>query len=308
MRSSTSSSLPRTTRRSRPTTPGTCRSDRRGRRCRQYRSRRPRTRRAVDPGRRRAGRHERARAGGRRFRRRATLDRPPIAPLTGRDPLGLDQPAPGFVAPAWALAPAQPVSTAETEHPPEPRGRPHDAAPAGEPERPVEAKASPGDVAEAVPVTLPSCTSRGDAAPDGDVRAQRGRRSRCARRFRAVAAAAGVTRLRRPSTAATKSSPDASATAVACGRRTDGSRRRCSTTRASPKPLTRSGCRCCQRIDIFTDTTAAARSSASNCSRWWSARAPTWSRPINQHVDDLLRTYVAEALEQEIERWREGQR
>ena len=67
------------------------------------------------------------------------LDRLPVAPPSGRDPLGLDQPAPGFVAPASALAPAQTASAPEAGHPPEaPTEAAQQAERTGEPERAFE--------------------------------------------------------------------------------------------------------------------------------------------------------------------------
>jgi len=62
-----------------------------------------------------------------------------------------------------------------------------------------------------------------------------------------------------------------------------------------------------QRIDIFTDTTLRAKLGEQLQPLVERASAELVAA-INQHVGDLLRTYVAEALEQEIERWRDGQR
>lgn len=61
-----------------------------------------------------------------------------------------------------------------------------------------------------------------------------------------------------------------------------------------------------QRIDIFTDTTLRAKLGEQLQPLVERASADLVAT-INQHVGDLLRTYVAEALEQEIERWRSGQ-
>jgi hypothetical protein len=62
-----------------------------------------------------------------------------------------------------------------------------------------------------------------------------------------------------------------------------------------------------QRIDIFTDTTLRAKLGEQLQPLVERASAELVAA-INHHVGDLLRTYVAEALEQEIERWRDGQR
>jgi hypothetical protein len=62
-----------------------------------------------------------------------------------------------------------------------------------------------------------------------------------------------------------------------------------------------------QRIDIFTDTTLRAKLGEQLTPLVERASADLVAA-INQHVGDLLRTHVAEALEQEIERWRAGQR
>ena len=62
-----------------------------------------------------------------------------------------------------------------------------------------------------------------------------------------------------------------------------------------------------QRIDIFTDTTLRAKLGEQLQPLVERASADLVAA-INQHVGALLRTYVAEALEQEIERWRDAQR
>jgi hypothetical protein len=62
-----------------------------------------------------------------------------------------------------------------------------------------------------------------------------------------------------------------------------------------------------QRIDIFTDTTLRAKL-GEHLQPLVERASADLVAAINQHVGDLLRAYVAEALEQEIERWRSGQR
>ena len=62
-----------------------------------------------------------------------------------------------------------------------------------------------------------------------------------------------------------------------------------------------------QRIDIFTDTTLRARL-GEELRPLVERASGELVTAINQHVGEWLRTYVAEVLEQEIERWRNGQR
>ena len=61
-----------------------------------------------------------------------------------------------------------------------------------------------------------------------------------------------------------------------------------------------------QRIDIFTDTTLRAKL-GEHLQPLVERASADLVAAINQHVGDLMRTYVAEAIEQEIERWRNGQ-
>src|SRR6266545_1163887 len=60
-----------------------------------------------------------------------------------------------------------------------------------------------------------------------------------------------------------------------------------------------------QRIDIFTDTGLRERLTARLQPIVDRASADLVAT-INQHVGQLLRTYVAEAIEREIEKWRRG--
>ena len=60
-----------------------------------------------------------------------------------------------------------------------------------------------------------------------------------------------------------------------------------------------------QRIDIFTDTGLRERLTARLQPIVDRASADLVAT-INQHVGQLLRTYVAEAIEREIEKWRQG--
>ena len=247
------------------------------------------------------------------------LDHVQLAPPSGRDPLGLDQPAPGFVAPASALAPAQALSAAEAEHPREaptetaqeaeraiePSGEAtpeaeRAAAPStwaeghGEPERAFESSMSSDRATEPVPAEGAELRESMAMPPlHGDVG------------VRAVAghdAVAGFTPLRpqpgyeAPSTdGGAQGGPDESGAAPAL----DDARIAEAVDEIRMQVL--------QRIDIFTDTTLRAKLGEQLQPLVERASADLVAA-INQHVGDLLRTYVAEALEQEIEHWRDSQR
>jgi len=246
-------------------------------------------------------------------------DHMPIAPAPGRDPLGLDQPAPGFVAPASALAPAQTVSAPETEHPREaptetvpeveraiePSGEAtpesdRAAAPStraeahGEPERAFESSMSSDRAAEPVPGEGAELREPMAMPPlHGDVGV---------RAVAANVAVAGFTPLRpqpgyeAPSTeGGAQGGPDESGAAPAL----DDARIAEAVDEIRMQVL--------QRIDIFTDTTLRAKLGEQLQPLVERASADLVAA-INQHVGDLLRTYVAEALEQEIEHWRDSQR
>ena len=62
-----------------------------------------------------------------------------------------------------------------------------------------------------------------------------------------------------------------------------------------------------QRIDLFTDTGLRVQLAARLQPIVDRASADLVAT-INQHVGMLLRSYVAEAIEREIEKWREGDR
>ena len=62
-------------------------------------------------------------------------------------------------------------------------------------------------------------------------------------------------------------------------------------------------CRYCSG-SICLPTPVSRPSSPSICSPSSSARAPSWSETITEHVGGVLRTYVAEAIEREIAQWR----
>jgi hypothetical protein len=61
-----------------------------------------------------------------------------------------------------------------------------------------------------------------------------------------------------------------------------------------------------QRIDIFTDTELRARL-AERLQPVLDRVSADLVAEINRHVGELLRGYVAEAIEGEIERWRDRQ-
>ena len=222
------------------------------------------------------------------------LDRLPVAPPSGRDPLGLDQPAPGFVAPASALATAQTPSADEAAHllvaPTEEAQQaehatefPDERMP--EPDGAVEP--APGDGAEPpAPTAMPPLHGDAGARAVGD-----------------HVALAGFAPLRpqpgyeAPSTLdqGDQGVPEESDAAPAL----DDARIAEAVDEIRMQVL--------QRIDIFTDTTLRAKLGEQLQPLVERASAELVAA-INQHVGDLLRTYVAEALEQEIERWRDGQR
>ncbi|MBK7745399.1 MAG: hypothetical protein IPI40_18015 [Betaproteobacteria bacterium] len=62
-----------------------------------------------------------------------------------------------------------------------------------------------------------------------------------------------------------------------------------------------------QRIDIFTDTGLQEQLTARVQPIVDRASADLVAA-INQHLGQLLRAYVAEAIEREIEKWRSGER
>ena len=273
------------------------------------------------------------------------LDRLPIAPPPGRDPLGLDQPAPGFVAPASALAPAQTVSAPETGPPPEaPTETAQEAQRTGEPERAFETSTSseradepvPGDGAEVGgPMSMPPLPGdvRARALADHDalaglapLRPQPGYEASptldrgdtdetdaseavteahalppAAAPESAVAAPDDVAMADRTLPAAVALSPGIAPSPV------DGGAAPVLDDARVAEAVDEIRMQVLQRIDIFTDTTLRAKLGEQLQPLVERASADLVAA-INQHVGDLLRTYVAEALEQEIERWRDGQR
>lgn len=60
-----------------------------------------------------------------------------------------------------------------------------------------------------------------------------------------------------------------------------------------------------QRIDLFTDTGLRDRL-GERLKPIVDRASADLVATINQHVGELLRAYVAEAIEREIERWRAG--
>ncbi len=59
-----------------------------------------------------------------------------------------------------------------------------------------------------------------------------------------------------------------------------------------------------QRIDIFTDT-GLQHAAAARLQPIVDRASADLVATINQHVGTLLRAYVAEAIEREIEKWRQ---
>ena len=163
----------------------------------------------------------------------------PLAPPPGRDPLGFDQPPPGF----------EPAQRGEEPEPPF----------ADEP-APVEAPATADAAAEA--------TFDVEPAPADEL---------------ADAVHAGAPQAEPVAPAALPSSPAADEARV----------------RAIAEEI---GMQVLQRIDIFTDTTLRERLGE--------RLKPVVERvsaelvdALNQHVGELLRAHVAEAIEREIETW-----
>ena len=262
----------------------------------------------------------------------------PIAPPTGRDPLGLDQPAPGFVAPPSSLAPHEEVVES---------GR-FPAAPAGaEPNAVREDEALPGSSHEAQPVTAASSGTHETAlervaeVPAAEVAAEAAPGAESGRAMPmampplhgGVGALAGFAPLRpqpgydaaapfdgddagapdaavaeanapgapspEPSAAPAMASLVHAASGAGAASTLDDARIAEAVDEIRMQVL--------QRIDIFTDTTLRAKLGEQLQPLVERASADLVAA-INQHVGTLLRTYVAEALEQEIERWRNSQR
>ena len=266
----------------------------------------------------------------------------PIAPPTGRDPLGLDQPAPGFVAPPSSLAPREQVV--------EPGGLP--AAPAGgEPDGVREDEALPGPSQEAQPVAAASSGTHETAlervaeVPAAELAAEAAPGAESGRAVPMAmpplhggsGALAGFAPLRpQPGydAAAPFDGDDAGAPAPdAAGVIAEANAPGAPSPEPSAAPAVASLAQAAtgagaastlddariaeavdeirmqvlQRIDIFTDTTLRAKLGEQLQPLVERASAELVAA-INQHVGTLLRTYVAEALEQEIERWRNSQR
>ena len=238
------------------------------------------------------------------------LDRLPVAPPSGRDPLGLDQPAPGFVAPASALAPAPSTTAPEAEHPLE---APFDAAQEVEraiepvddrtPEPECAPEPVPGDGAELRgPMAMPPLHGDAGTPAVADHVARAG--------FAPLRPQPGY-EVQSSADAGDMGAPDASA-AVALAPEVaqlpiEGEAAPPLDDARIAEAVDEIRMQVLQRIDIFTDTTLRAKLGEQLQPLVERASAELVAA-INQHVGDLLRTYVAEALEQEIERWRDGQR
>ncbi|HEX4885966.1 MAG TPA: hypothetical protein VFX05_17625 [Casimicrobiaceae bacterium] len=191
-------------------------------------------------------------------------------PAIGRDPLGLDRPAPGFETPdgvQWS-APAPGAETADGAPSPQPEGLERVAPPSA----PV-ADVTPADEAVFLesPASLPEVETAfaEEAAPHEDANA-------------VGEAADGI------------EAASAPAPAVMLAPLDDAR------VREIAEEI---GMQVLQRIDIFTDTELRARLGE--------RLKPVVDRvsaelvaAINQHVGELLRVYVAEAIEREIEGWR----
>jgi len=294
------------------------------------------------------------------------LDRLAAAPAAERDPLGLDQPAMGFVPPPSALATVAPADTPEAglvdatavETAPDAQAVPGPTAqqmperepalatswwaqfpvgtehPSGKPSRPEDAPA-PGAQGEHVSAATAPSHADATARPVADqrmlagfapLRPQPGYDARSALDWSdtgapetgdaisearvslteaepppEVAVAAWAPTPASASTAVSAAGPEAPSPSVARGAAPalDDARIAEAVDEIRMQVL--------QRIDIFTDTTLRAKLGEQLQPLVERASAELVAA-INQHVGDLLRTYVAEALEQEIERWRNSQR
>jgi hypothetical protein len=247
------------------------------------------------------------------------VERLPSAPPSGRDPLGLDQPAPGFVAPASVLAPAQAVSAPEAEPP---RVAPTEAA--QEAERATE---SPGEATpESDRAAAPSAWTETRGEPErvfqtsiSSDRAAEAQPGEGAGLHEPMAmpplhGEVGATAVAEHGViggfAPLRPQPGYEAPSTLDGREAGGS----DESGAAPalddariaEAVDEIRMQVLQRIDIFTDTTLRAKLGEQLQPLVERASAELVAA-INQHVGDLLRTYVAEALEQEIERWRDSQ-
>lgn len=267
------------------------------------------------------------------------LDRMPVAPPSERDPLGLDRPAPGFVAPPSALAPP---GRAAGVVPAEPSAADAPVAEAGEG---VPEAAFPEP--ELAPVGAP-----GSDAPAGWVREApavpppEGQGAQTADEVSSVvteildvaaptppieaAALAGFAPLRPQPGYDAGATLDWDETEPVVGENAEAAEPAAPVPGAAGEATEATGpsgaagappfdeariaeavdeirMQVLQRIDIFTDTTLRAKLGEQLTPLVERASADLVAA-INQHVGDLLRTHVAEALEQEIERWRAGQR
>jgi hypothetical protein len=212
-------------------------------------------------------------------------DKPPVvAPPEGvRDPLGLDRPAPGFEPPTSVRWREDDDEGRERETPSEPVDEaPIDSGsetvvdsgsetvePAVETtfvEAPADAEAETVDVA---PPIAPADEGPRDAVPEAPPAAW--------------VAAASVAPVEAPQAAAPVAGPDDAQ------------------VRAIAEEI---GMQVLQRIDIFTDTELRARL-AERLQPVLARVSADLVAEINRHVGELLRGYVAEAIEGEIERWRD---
>jgi len=292
-----------------------------------------------------------------------SLEAPVDAPLPGRDPLGLDQPAPGFVASTAAHSAMgsghEPASGQAGETPadampeaphvsesPEPSGGEAGSSwqqSRAEPQAGFERSPSPGRSPEAeapgadaqrsatVEVALHGdlgptpATSHDALAGLGPLRPQPGYDERTALDWSEVggADASAAVADARETPSATEPFEDSTAEAAASGAvpasmdvPPAASQPAVPSAATGPAPALDDAriaeavdeirMQVLQRIDIFTDTTLRAKL-GEHLQPLVERASADLVAAINQHVGDLMRTYVAEAIEQEIERWRNGQ-
>jgi hypothetical protein len=207
----------------------------------------------------------------------AAVAAPAAEAPTSRDPLGLDSPPPGFEPPATAQWSDVPAAPDEPEAPLD--------APTAMPEEGRDRVASRDDAAVA-PTPEPEPPMPADA-PDAVSAIDE-----------AVATGPAV-EPEVPDDAATPSEaiPAAIDSAAAVPAPLDDAR-----VREIAEEI---GMQVLQRVDIFTDTELRAKLGERLKPVVDRVSADLVSA-INQHVGELLRAYVAEAIEREIDRWREG--
>lgn len=233
-----------------------------------------------------------------------------VLPDAARDPLGLDRPAPGF----------EPPRTAQWSEPEAPDGGASDAAPRDEPAAEVPFREeAPADV-----VARGDATARApdaDELPAGEQSAEAFADERAAPPLAAAEAHDEPPAIAVAEREAAAEHVEAPATADTEVRATAPDWTERSPPEVAVVPATGAlaplddarvreiaeeiGMQVLQRIDIFTDTELRARL-GERLKPVVDRASADLVAAINQQVGELLRAFVAEAIEKEIDRWREG--